>query len=373
MHLGLPALATTLQSEYGLGLVALGALISAPAAGTMLALLAWGIAADRHGERMVLVAGLGGAAAALAAAALASPTALALAGWLVLAGLSGSVANAATGRAVVEWFPPEERGLAMGLRHSATPFGGGVAALVLPLLAEAAGIGAAFALLAALCAVSAVACGIVLRRPAPRPARPTDVRRPRPLRDGMVWGLSLSATGTTFAQLATLAFIVVYLHDVRGWPLWAAAAALAASQIAGAVARPLAGLWSDRAVSRLIPLRALALVAGGALLLLSAFGPLSPGIAAVLLVAAAVATMSGNGVSFAAVAEAAGADRAGTALGLQNTILFAAVIAGPPVFGALVVATGWPAAFAILALAPLAPLAAAAGYTLLARRPVRPR
>ena len=44
--------------------------------------------------------------------------------------------------------------------------------------------------------------------------------------------------------------------------------------------------------------------------------------------------MAGNGVSFAAAAEMAGPARVGTALGLQNTILFVAVAIAPPAFGA---------------------------------------
>ncbi len=52
--------------------------------------------------------------------------------------------------------------------------------------------------------------------------------------------------------------------------------------------------------------------------------------------------MAGNGVSFAAAAEMAGAARVGTALGLQNTILFVAVAVAPPVFGAAVGLTSWP-------------------------------
>ena len=63
--------------------------------------------------------------------------------------------------------------------------------------------------------------------------------------------------------------------------------------------------------------------------------------------------MAGNGVSFAAAAEMAGAARVGTALGLQNTILFVAVAIAPPAFGLAVGLTSWPAAFGLAALCPL--------------------
>ncbi|HMM49342.1 MAG TPA: hypothetical protein PKE32_06990, partial [Miltoncostaeaceae bacterium] len=45
----------------------------------------------------------------------------------------------------------------------------------------------------------------------------------------------------------------------------------------------------------------------------------------------------------------AGPRRVGTALGLQNTILFCAVVVAPPAFGAVVGALDWTAAFLVAA------------------------
>ena len=369
LHLGLPALAPALAERFGLGLVGLGALISAPALGTFAALLGWGILADRIGERPVLVTGLAGGALALAGAAVFSPTAAALGAWLVAAGLMGSAANAATGRAVAAWFAPGERGMAMGLRHMATPFAGGIAALALPALAFVWGLPAAFGALSVAAATAAFACAMVLGRAREFGDAPLAPPRP-PFRNPVVWGLSSAAALTTLAQVATLAFMVVYLHDVRGWSVPAAAATLAAAQIVGALARPLAGVWSDRATSRLAPLRALAVVAAALLAGLSMVGVVPVVVAAFLLAAAAVSAMGVYGFSFAAVAEASGGARFGTALGMLNKIVFAAVVVAPPAFGALVAAADWPAAFLVLALAPLG---GALGYRRLqSRRPARP-
>jgi hypothetical protein len=63
--------------------------------------------------------------------------------------------------------------------------------------------------------------------------------------------------------------------------------------------------------------------------------------------------MSWNGLSFAAAAELAGRERSGAAIGFQQTILSATATAVPPVFAALVGATSWRTAFALVALAPL--------------------
>jgi MFS family permease len=64
--------------------------------------------------------------------------------------------------------------------------------------------------------------------------------------------------------------------------------------------------------------------------------------------------MSWNGLAFTAAAEISGRARAGTAMSLQNTILAVGGALAPSAFGAVVDATSWAGAFAILALAPLA-------------------
>ncbi len=79
----------------------------------------------------------------------------------------------------------------------------------------------------------------------------------------------------------------------------------------------------------------------------------SPTAVAVLLVAS-VASSSPNGLAFTAVAEIAGPYWGGRALGIQNTGQFVFAAAVGPVFGALIAAVGFPAAFALSAIAPAA-------------------
>ena len=113
---GLPFLTVAFRAE-GLSLAAIGLLVSAPTAGLVLSLLAWGAAADRYGERLVLSAGLGTAATAMTGAALAgTPVATGL--WLLLAGAGSASVHAASGRLVLGWFPASQRGLAMGIRQA---------------------------------------------------------------------------------------------------------------------------------------------------------------------------------------------------------------------------------------------------------------
>ena len=108
----------------------------------MLTLLAWGVLSDRAGERAVISGGLAAGALAMFAAA-SSHGYVALLAWMALAGMLGSSAMAASGRAVFGWFPRNERGLALGLRQTAVPAGAALASFTLPPLASAAGVHAA--------------------------------------------------------------------------------------------------------------------------------------------------------------------------------------------------------------------------------------
>ena len=124
-------------------------------------------------------------------------------------------------------------------------------------------------------------------------------------------------------------------------------------QLGGSAARVAAGAWSrpggqpHPAAARHRPRGGIALAAATALL------PAPDALAVPLLTVAGVVVMAGDGVSFAAAAEMAGPARVGTALGMQNTILFGAVAAASPLFGAAVGLLSWPAAFAMASLCPL--------------------
>ncbi|HZD02757.1 MAG TPA: MFS transporter, partial [Actinomycetes bacterium] len=171
-NLGLPALGPALQSHFHTGLTQTGVLLASTSAGVVLTLLAWGLLTDRIGERPVLATGLAGAAGALVAAAFA-PGFWQLAAALVGAGMLGSCANAATGRAVMAWFGHRERGTALGIRQMATPLGGGVAALALPALAAHGGLRVALLALAGCLLAAALASSRwITSPPAPSPEAP---------------------------------------------------------------------------------------------------------------------------------------------------------------------------------------------------------
>src|SRR5262245_66004175 len=132
---------------------------------------------DRLGVRLALGLGqlLVGAMIALAAA---SESLGALLTLLVLGGFGFSVLNPATGKAVVEWFPARERGMAMGIKQTGLTLGGLAAALALPPIALAWSWRIALALAGALSLASAVLVAILYTaHPIAASGQPAD--RPR--------------------------------------------------------------------------------------------------------------------------------------------------------------------------------------------------
>jgi MFS family permease len=368
--IGLPALAPALRSHYHLSLGQIGVVLGATGLGMMLTLLPWGLAADRLGERAVMAIGLVGAAGALAATAWTGSYG-ALVGGLVVAGLLGASVNAASGRAVMGWFAPDERGLALGIRHTGVPIGGAAAAASLPWLAHGGGTKLAFLVLAGACAAGGVVAAALLRDRPPLPTAPAPVEV-GPLRNPTVWTISLGTSLYLAAQTATMSFLVLFLHQYRGMSTGVAAAVLAVMHLLGAVARIAVGRFSDRLGSRLRPLRTLglALAAGMAVAAALVDAPLAILLPAML--GAGVLGLSWNGLSFTAVAEAAPPSRSGAVLGLQQTVFAVAGAAMPIAFAGLVNAGSWRLAFLATAFGPLLGVAALRGLSDAPRLATRP-
>lgn len=349
---GLPYLIPALRADYGLSLREAATVISCPVAGLLVALTLWGVAADRWGERLVLGTGLTVAGLSLAAATTTSGT-VPLGLCFFVAGVGGASIHAASGRLILGWFAAHERGLAMGVRQTGQPLGVGLAALTLPPLAASAGLRGGLDLLAACCLAAAALVALFVRDPA-RPEAAEAQHGGSPYRTPVLWRIHAASALLVVPQFAVSAFALVYLVDARGWDGATAGRVLAVTQVAGAAARLVVGHWSDRAGSRVRPMRRLAL-AIGAIMIVLAMGALSGReVATFALLAAAVITVTTNGLAFTAVAEYAGRSWAGRALGIQNTGQNLLAAATPPALGALVTGTAYGTAFAAVVVFPLA-------------------
>ncbi|MFC7533223.1 MFS transporter [Actinoplanes sp. GCM10030250] len=340
--------------DEGLTLEQTGLLVACPTVGVMLTLIAWGAAADRWGERVVLSTGLGIAGLIVLAARWAHDTAT-LALCLALAGAAGG-AVLASGRLILGWFARHERALAMGLRQSAGPMGIALAAATLPALA-AGGTGVPLLFLAALFLAAATAAFVFVRDPAAQ-ASSAGSRAPEPptispYRAAGLWRIHAASALLIVPQFTITTFALVFLTDARGWTALAAGHLLAGAQVFGALSRLAAGYWSDRTGSRLRPMRIIAVVTGGAMLALAAAAATGSGTAVPLLLFLSVVAVSSNGLSFTAVAEYAGPAWAGRALGIQTTGQNVVTAATPPVVALAIGAASFAPAYAVVAAIPL--------------------
>jgi sugar phosphate permease len=350
---GVAFLIPELRRSTGVSLAEAGLLVSAPLLGLLAALIAWGAAADRYGERVVMAAGLA-ATGVLLLGSLFVPGLVLFGVGLLLAGAAGASVNAASGRAVLGWFGAQERGLAMGLRQTAQPIGVGIAAATLPPLAERFGFVYALALPAGLCLVTAVVVLVVVVDP-PRPPRPAVTESPYRAPTGRTLVRLHTASALLVGpQFVSATFAVAFLVSERDWSPVAAGRLVAVVQVAGALGRIAAGVWSDRVGNRLGPMRVIALLAMVAMVGWALGDAFDSWVSVVALVAVLIISVTDNGLGFTATAELAGPFWAGRALGVQNTGQNALAMAAAPVFGALITAFGYPLALALAALFPLA-------------------
>jgi sugar phosphate permease len=345
---GLPALGPALKSHYGLTLSETGVVLAAIGIGMLFTLLPWGLVADRVDERWVIATGLTGAAGALAAAS-ATHGYGAVTGTLVGAGALGASVNAASGRAIMAWFPSSELGTALGIRQTAIPIGGALGALALPALASAGGTRLAFLFLAGAC-LSGAAIAAAFIRGGSR-AEPEIDEVSRPLHDPRMWLLGAGTGLYLLAQIGLTAFVVLFLHQHRHVSGHAAGAVLAAIYVLAIAVRINSGRISDRLGSRLGPLRTIgvALAVFTAAVAAATEAPLA--LLIPLFVVAGVLSMSWNGLAYASAAEMAGAARTGAALGFQQTLLGVVVAGAPPAIAAIATHS-WRAAFFVAAAGP---------------------
>ena len=351
---GAAFLIPSLHRERGLDLASAGLLSALPGFGLVLTLIAWGYVVDRIGERIVL--SLGSvliAAAAFAAAFVDSLFAMGV--FLLLGGMAAASSNSASGRLVVGWFPPERRGLVMGIRQTATPLGVGLGALVIPRIADAYSISAALLFPAIVCALSAVVCVVFVIDP-PRPPRseapPEHLANPYRA-SSVLTRIHAVSVLLVVPQAVLWTFALAWLMTDRGWTAASAGALVMVAQVLGAGGRIVAGRWSDVTGSRLRPIRTIALAAAAAMGLLALSDWLSSPISVAIMVVASVITVSDNGLAFTSIAEISGPFWSGRALGMQNTSQLLASAVSAPVFGALIGALGYPVAFAVSALLPV--------------------
>jgi predicted MFS family arabinose efflux permease len=275
----------------------------------------------------------------------------------LLLGLGNGIQNPAGSAAIMRWFPPRQRGVAMGIRQTGVPLGGILAASLAPVLAFAYGWRIAYAL-GGLMALMGAALIFVAYYDPPRRAEASAaaLRSIRDLtRDKQIWWLGFIFNCQLFTQSSVTTYFVLFLHEALDISVVGAAALLAVVNGAAMVGRIGWGLLSDRHFQgRRRPVLVI-------IILLTVCGAL--GAAAMprqtpLFLAVGLAVLLGSsafawtGVLGTLVIETAGRESAGSAISLVQVLATPAALLGPPFFGFLTDQTGtYRAAWLALALA----------------------
>ncbi len=344
--LGIPAIASLIRDDLGLTLTQAGSFLSAYYIGPILMSLPAGTMADQWGIKKMLILGQVVIAGGLVAVS-GSGSYGVLIVLMVLAGFGYGMLNPTSTKAVMGWFPPDQRATVVGLKQVGLPFGGVLGAALLPVLALALGWRLAILVSAATILAGAVASLAIYRDPpgyAPQ-LRTAGERSPVSLvlRNRDLWLVAISTLVFAGMQTVWMAFLVLYLQGVVGLTLLAASRYLALAQFGGMLGRVAFGLLSDRTFGgrRRAPL----VIAGcGSSLCSLAVAYTGAGSSALWLSALALVFgfvgIGWNGVQHTLMAELAGPRSAGTAVGMGLAVSSLGVTIGPPIFGACVEAAG---------------------------------
>ncbi|WP_045309526.1 MFS transporter [Lentzea aerocolonigenes] len=349
VFLGLPAISPQLQQHFSLTLPQVGLLLGAVNLGTMIALVPWGFFADRRGERLAMTIGGVGAAACLLAVALGNAWLAGLA--LLGAGLFGASVNAASGRAVMSWFSAGNRGLAMGVRQTATPLGAALTAAFLPGLAITHGVPAAFVALASVTAFVALAVALLVREPPGATRASSD--HGLILKDPKLLRLSL-ASGLLVVPQFTATALLVPLLSTHGMTVTAAAVVFGIAQAVGGAGRLAVGVWSDRARSRIGPLKIVAIATAVGFVLVAVFDQAPVPVLVAVLVPTTALAVCWNGLAVTEAGELAPDGRSATAIAMQNSANYLSAAITPAIAAWVAVHVAWPAAMALAAAAAVA-------------------
>ncbi len=329
-------LAPTYKTLLALTPLQVSLLVAVPALIGSLARIPIGALTDRYGGRIMFTVVTALTIAPVLFLATAGSYATLLAGGLLL-GLGG--ASFAVGIPFVNaWTPPARRGLALGI-YGAGNVGTAVSGFLSPSIAASMGRPAAFLIVAAALAVTAVVV-FLFGRDAPGRTPSTGsmlagflsaVRLP------IARDLALLYAVTFGGFVAFGAYLPTFLTSAYGLALPDAAARAAGFIVLATVARPVGGALSDRYGG--VPVLLVALVSIGVGAIVTAFEPeIVTATVGFLTIAAALGI--GNGAIFGLVGRRAPAGQVGSITGLVGAAGGLGGFLPPIIMGLVVQATG---------------------------------
>jgi NNP family nitrate/nitrite transporter-like MFS transporter len=213
------------------------------------------------------------------------------------------------------WFPPERRGLAVGI-FGAGMGGTAISALTTVRLVDAGGSALPFLLTAVALAAYAVGSWLLLRDAPGRavPAEPLGTRLLATARLPITWQASALYAIAFGGYVAFSVYLPTYLRTAYGLSQADAANRMAGFVLLAVVMRPVGGWLSDRFGPVVVLATGFAVVVAGAAVQASTPALIPLGTIAFLAMAAALG--AGSGATFAFVAKAAPANKVGSVTGV---------------------------------------------------------
>lgn len=318
-----------------------------------------GVAADRYGERRVLILGVSLCALLLLIVGISfatkqAPSVPILLILLFLAAGAGGAVTGPSGSAILGWFDTRRHGTLVSLRVAAVPLGGAIGTAAYSVLLSRFGIAATFIVVGLSCAAVGVLVAVYVYDP-PIAARAVTLRSgARALRRLDVWRVASSGFLLDVTQFLVLTFSATALTRLFGLPLVLGLIAVAAMQIIGALLRVLTGVGTDLLpwLNRPTVVRVLC-ATQVACLLPFVFGTSLPEYVGVtLMIVSGVAGCAWQGAHFAQITSLVDRSEAGSALGLNNAATSFGAFVAQIAAGLFATLLGWPTAILVLGALP---------------------
>jgi MFS family permease len=356
-----PILAPVAALDLGLAPAGIGNWVGFAYMVAMFAGLLAGTLVGRWGPVRVLEAAVICVALGLATGASAYLATLVLCGALL--GIAHGFVNPASSAILASAAPPRMRSIIFSIKQTGVPLGAAIAGALIPALLLQTSWQRAVLVLAAASAVFLAAVA-PFRRVHDRERKRSESLHLRSLTAPIaeVWGnhsvrdLAMTSSVFSLVQMSFGTYLVSYLKLGLGYSLLTAGLVFSAAQIAGVLGRIVWGAVADRLLAPRLVLALLGILMSGCGFTAALFAASWPTMATALVCVLYGASAVGwNGVFLAEVARLAPEGRVAVVTGGTQFFTFAGVLVGPPVFGAIVTASGgYGAGFVFIAALPLA-------------------
>ena len=306
---------TLIKADLALTYTMSGALTSVYFVGYAIGQVPWGALADRIGSRRVMVASILGIATSTILFGFAQGFWQAALARLV-SGLLGAGVFVPGVRLVSGWFPPEERGTALGIFSIGASAGLISSSTLSPYIATIIGWRATIMGIGLLGLTLTTVMWVTLKDNDADERAGGDGDLRDVLTDRSFWALGAIQMARLGANYVFIAWLPLLLQEEFGMSLVAAGAAFSLFNIAGMVSNPLGGIISDRLGERIVLLVSFAVLAVGSFAFTLVKGGL-PLYLVILVIGWFINFV--RSPSFALIPRLYGVERAGKVSGIQNT------------------------------------------------------